>query len=617
MGRLGHLLVASLFVVGCGAATSDSADKATEGPREGTRSASAAVRPSACRLDGVATLARSLESAGPRARRTLVATGLPESCDLPEAFDAFFVSTATARGDEALAAKAARSEIAMLASICEHGDEVTRALVELPPPKRAPAMFDRCGFGRLGLADREAWLRSGATSGMPFVALHWLREQGVPERDAKPIADAMWLRARAVWGSPGQRIPVLGGTLPPVPLHAIEVAVTPEEVRVAGASVLELAKGALPEGEAGEDATKTLRDALLAELEASPQDEETPMVLVVDERIPIATLLRVDAMMREAGPSAGIVAQTEPLAFGLIAFETTEHRSLGTPALEIDAKGFELTPPSGGAKQRIGDGAQTPYDFELLAARAEERAGSGDAPTAVVVRPDHDVSAGVLLNALHRLRGERCSDDPTRCWFEQIQVQTGTDHRRLAAKAGLLGLMAKIEPEEGLIGIGAGLGDEDVWGGLAGGELGDGVGGLLGAGDDFGSLGGADWGGGGGGGGTGSSGKKRPRVRQSKPTVKGSLPKDTIRRIVRLHISEVRHCYNNALSKEPDLEGKIMLSFVIGTSGRVASAKVKSNTLGNEDVGECLVKVAKRWTFPEPAGDGIVVVNYPFTFTPG
>jgi hypothetical protein len=117
--------------------------------------------------------------------------------------------------------------------------------------------------------------------------------------------------------------------------------------------------------------------------------------------------------------------------------------------------------------------------------------------------------------------------------------------------------------------------------------------------------------------GFGGRGKRVPTVRQSKATVTGSLDKDIIRRIVRAHINEVRYCYNQGLVKDPKLEGKVTIAFVISASGSVASADVDSDDLSDKAVGKCVAKAVKRWKFPRPTGGGIVSVKYPFMLEPG
>lgn len=53
--------------------------------------------------------------------------------------------------------------------------------------------------------------------------------------------------------------------------------------------------------------------------------------------------------------------------------------------------------------------------------------------------------------------------------------------------------------------------------------------------------------------------------------------------------------------------------FTITAGGKVAKASVESNTVGDDGLGECLVKAVKKWVFPRGA-DG--EVNYPFVFAP-
>ena len=99
--------------------------------------------------------------------------------------------------------------------------------------------------------------------------------------------------------------------------------------------------------------------------------------------------------------------------------------------------------------------------------------------------------------------------------------------------------------------------------------------------------------------------------------VKGSLDKAIIRRIVRAHISEVRHCYNNGLTEDPDLGGRVNVQFTISPTGKVPVAVVASSTLDHEATETCISRAVKRWKFPKPEGGGSVVVTYPFVLAPG
>ncbi len=201
----------------------------------------------------------------------------------------------------------------------------------------------------------------------------------------------------------------------------------------------------------------------------------------------------------------------------------------------------------------------------------------------------------------------------------------------------------------GLIGKGGGGGTgmgygaasgEDVWGGLQGSEVGEayGVGGLglVGTGRGGGGTGEGTIGlgntamiGKGSGGGTGSGygrgsgagfggrGKRVPRVRQAKAQVTGGLDRDIVRRIVRAHINEVRHCYNQGLTKNPNLKGRVEILWHIGANGKVASSAVQSSSLADANVANCIAKAVKRWKFPKPTSAGTVQVKMPFVLSEG
>ncbi|MFO7564532.1 MAG: AgmX/PglI C-terminal domain-containing protein [Enhygromyxa sp.] len=97
----------------------------------------------------------------------------------------------------------------------------------------------------------------------------------------------------------------------------------------------------------------------------------------------------------------------------------------------------------------------------------------------------------------------------------------------------------------------------------------------------------------------------------------GALDRDVIRRIVRAHLDDVRDCYNAGLLKDPDLEGRVAINFMISKDGSVSSALVSEDTLDDPTVGQCIAKAVEGWVFPAPKGGGNVIVTYPFNLTPG
>lgn len=105
-----------------------------------------------------------------------------------------------------------------------------------------------------------------------------------------------------------------------------------------------------------------------------------------------------------------------------------------------------------------------------------------------------------------------------------------------------------------------------------------------------------------------------PEVRQLTATIDGPLDKEIVRRIVRAHVNEVRYCYSQGLTRNPNLAGKLELEFTVLDDGKVGTAVVRSSTLADPQVGHCTAAAARRWTFPRP--EKVVKVIYPFELAP-
>ncbi len=96
----------------------------------------------------------------------------------------------------------------------------------------------------------------------------------------------------------------------------------------------------------------------------------------------------------------------------------------------------------------------------------------------------------------------------------------------------------------------------------------------------------------------------------------GTIDKEAIRRVIRAKLSEIRSCYERALNvqeKGRRLEGKIVLGWEIIEKGQTRNVKVKSSTLGNAQVENCIRDRLASWTFPEPPPGLVAEVQaYPF-----
>ena len=100
----------------------------------------------------------------------------------------------------------------------------------------------------------------------------------------------------------------------------------------------------------------------------------------------------------------------------------------------------------------------------------------------------------------------------------------------------------------------------------------------------------------------------------SKSTVEEGLTRDEVGEVIHQHISEVRYCYESSMLRLPQVEGKLLMGFTISGNGTVRTAEVKSSTLPDAKLDDCILRRLVGWKFPNTKGGVDVAVSYPFIF---
>jgi len=207
---------------------------------------------------------------------------------------------------------------------------------------------------------------------------------------------------------------------------------------------------------------------------------------------------------------------------------------------------------------------------------------------------------------------------------------------KILNKTGPGAIQTTFQSSSGGAGGGAGSGAKTYGMGGAGNGKSLGLAGAGGAANNFGSGSGGDgsgqggsggWGGSGGGpgfgtgsgggqGGRGGRGKGVINIPTGDPSVSGGLTAQEIMAVIRSHLNEIRHCYEQLLQRSPSASGKISVNFTVGLSGSVTRVSVAEATLNDAVTRGCVTGRIQRWTFPKPRGGQPVEVNYPFVFNP-
>ncbi|MBK6513779.1 MAG: FHA domain-containing protein [Polyangiaceae bacterium] len=251
-----------------------------------------------------------------------------------------------------------------------------------------------------------------------------------------------------------------------------------------------------------------------------------------------------------------------------------EEGSMGNPNVTATNKRYAVKGPADNQDPHIAKQAalRDAMEFGMIGLLNSGAGGDPDAPTAPWGREDS------MGNDEKSARGNM--------WGDEIGDAFG------AGGLGLTGI------GEGGGGKGEGIGLGNI------GTIGHGAG--TGTGQGFGSGSGRL-------GGTHKS--KPPSVRMGATSVSGRLPPEVIQRIVRQNFGRFRLCYENGLRNNPNLAGRVSVSFTIGRDGSVGSVS-GGGDLPDAGVIGCVTKGFYGLSFPQPEG-GVVKVSYPIAFAPG
>ena len=96
--------------------------------------------------------------------------------------------------------------------------------------------------------------------------------------------------------------------------------------------------------------------------------------------------------------------------------------------------------------------------------------------------------------------------------------------------------------------------------------------------------------------------------------VSKEIDKEVIRRVIRARMNEIRFCYEKGLMQQPDLEGKLVVSFLIRRDGQVTAVAPRESSIADAAVVRCVVEAVGRLSFPVPPSANVAQVTYPFVF---
>lgn len=108
----------------------------------------------------------------------------------------------------------------------------------------------------------------------------------------------------------------------------------------------------------------------------------------------------------------------------------------------------------------------------------------------------------------------------------------------------------------------------------------------------------------------GMAGEVNPR----QPDVDGPLDSEIVARVVRQNRRGIQRCYDQEITKEPDIRGEITFQWTISPSGEVGEATVEKTEVDHQQLEDCVTGRMDRWSFPEPRDGDSAYVTQAFEF---
>jgi len=103
-----------------------------------------------------------------------------------------------------------------------------------------------------------------------------------------------------------------------------------------------------------------------------------------------------------------------------------------------------------------------------------------------------------------------------------------------------------------------------------------------------------------------------PIVKPLEPKVEGGVSKPGVERFVKEKIDDLETCYAEALKRSPGAAGRLILTIMIDSRGKVAGVHTAATQVGDELVDQCFARVLSPIEFPPPVRGASTTVTYPF-----
>lgn len=113
-------------------------------------------------------------------------------------------------------------------------------------------------------------------------------------------------------------------------------------------------------------------------------------------------------------------------------------------------------------------------------------------------------------------------------------------------------------------------------------------------------------------------GPRYVRTRLRPPPVDTAISRTGVAVTIRSHINEIRACYNDALKRDPEVQGRVGLLFRIESDAHAHDVRVDAEGMEDTVLQGCVADAVTSWRFPVTVEPGArpVEVHYPIQLRP-
>ncbi len=103
-----------------------------------------------------------------------------------------------------------------------------------------------------------------------------------------------------------------------------------------------------------------------------------------------------------------------------------------------------------------------------------------------------------------------------------------------------------------------------------------------------------------------------PVVKDLDPKVDGGVSKPGVIRFVQAEMHNLEDCYAKALRRSPGAAGRLILTIMIDSTGKVAAVHTTASQVGDDEVDQCFARILSTIQFPTPVRGAPTTVVFPF-----